>query len=277
MSHAFCRAVGAAGPLGNTAPRRRLRWPSGLSSSSTRSLGASPEKPGSLAESFSELRKGRRGLREFEDLVSPGPRVHSSSRSAASSCCRPQFFFSASCRRLSACSWASCTWSAAPASSAWPGSQPQGQLQLQPGRGLHLLQPSCLPLVVQRPGRSVWVPTFLKDSSSSAILVARACRQPLETFSLFTQLPSVSRYLPSSCCRLSCSRSSSSASRSCLLLSCRFSYCSWHRASSFPPARGRRPAPAAHAGRPPPSSAEPPEARPQATPCHWSQRHCGLS
>lgn len=30
------------------------------------------------------------------------------------------------------------------------------------------------------------MPTFLKDSSSSAILVAKACRYPLETFSSFT-------------------------------------------------------------------------------------------
>lgn len=116
-------AVGAAGPLGNTAcregrrevrtawaeppppslqlpavltPRRRLRRPSGLSSGSTPGLGASPEMPGSLAASFwglganqglgacprtlphrprnraltSALREGRKGIREFEDLVS---------------------------------------------------------------------------------------------------------------------------------------------------------------------------------------------------------------
>lgn len=76
---------------------RRLRRPSGLSSGSTPGLSASPEMPGSLAESFwglgaksrslcllpgllpswplhqvltSEPRKDRKGIREFEGLVS---------------------------------------------------------------------------------------------------------------------------------------------------------------------------------------------------------------
>lgn len=81
-------------------PRRRLRRPSGLSSGSDPGLGASPEMPGSLAGSFwgwrwgggrikapvplprtpphpapvpvptSELRKDRKGISEFEGLVS---------------------------------------------------------------------------------------------------------------------------------------------------------------------------------------------------------------